>query len=123
MPRPIVRPIPLLLALACSLALVGPAFAHDPSAAGEPVLIVPDREADGPPASLSGTLRLFHVDDFADGIGRDAYALETGTETIALDISGTPPESLNGARVRVRGRGSTGGSGSRWLVTRPGWSD
>ncbi|MGZ8501376.1 MAG: hypothetical protein ACXWW6_00840 [Candidatus Limnocylindrales bacterium] len=95
------RRIALIAALACSLALAAPASAHDPNVAG--TVFEHGSAADGSPATLLGTLRLFHVDDFAGGIGHDAYAVETATATIGIDIHGAPPESWNGARVRARG--------------------
>ncbi|MEA2538508.1 MAG: hypothetical protein QOF11_2742 [Chloroflexota bacterium] len=95
------RRIAFIAALACSLALAAPAVAHDPTVAG--TAFEHGSAADGSPVILSGRLRLFHVDDFADGVGHDAYAIETATDTIGLDIHGTPPEPWNGARVRVRG--------------------
>ena len=95
------RRIALIAALACSVALVAPASAHDPTVSG--MAFEHGSAADGSPVTLWGTLRLFHVDDFADGVGHDAYAVETATETIGLDIHGTPPESWNGARIRARG--------------------
>ena len=100
------RRIALVAALVCSLALVAPVSAHDPSVSG--MAFGQSSAADGSPVTLWGTLRLFHVDDFADGIGHDAYAVETATETIGLDIHGTPPESWNGARIRVRGTWAAG---------------
>ncbi len=95
------RWIALVVALTCSLALAAPAAAHDPSAVG--TLTDPTTTVVGPAVTYTGTLRLYHVDDFADGVGHDAYAIETPERTVPLDIKGPQPESWNGARVRVSG--------------------
>lgn len=100
------RRISLIAALACALALAAPVSAYDPDIAG--TAFAHGSTADGSAVTLRGTLRLFHVDDFADGIGQDAYAIETATETVGLDINGTQPESWNGARVRIRGTWASG---------------
>ncbi|MDP9483365.1 MAG: hypothetical protein M3P84_09105 [Chloroflexota bacterium] len=103
------RRIALIAALACSLALAAlaaPASAHAP--VGAATEFAHGSAADGSPVTLRGTLRLFHLDDFADGIGHDAYAIETATGTFGLDIHGHPPASWNGARVQARGTWANG---------------
>jgi hypothetical protein len=96
------RWIGLVAGLACSLALAAPTAAHDPTIAGASSSSADPGSSDSA-VTLSGTLRLYHIDDFADGEGRDAYAVETATGTVPLDIKGPPPEAWNGARVRVHG--------------------
>lgn len=81
----------LVVALTCSIAVGGSAIAADPGTPGSRT------------TTLDGTLRVVHIDDFAGGNGRDAFLLETATETLPLEISGPVPEELSGARVRVRG--------------------
>jgi hypothetical protein len=94
------RWLAFVVAIACSAALVGPAVAGAPSLSGTGI---------GPEVTLTGTLRLLHVDDFVAGVGRDAYALDTASGLVALDIAGPAPVALNGARVRVHGTSSSAG--------------
>ncbi len=94
------RLIGLVGALACSLTLAVPTAAHDPSTVG--TIAAPDAAA-GATVTLSGTLRLYHVDDFADDVGHDAYAIETADGTVPLEIRGPAPEAWNGARVQIHG--------------------
>ncbi len=84
------------MALVCTLALAAPASAQVPG-------LAPAQAASGSEVTLTGTLRMFHVDDFAGGVGHDAYAVETAAGLVGLDISGPAPEASNGARVRVHG--------------------
>ena len=46
--------------------------------------------SDGARVTLRGTLRLFHIDDFADGEGRDGYAVETATGWSPSTSTGPP---------------------------------
>jgi chitodextrinase len=84
-----------------ALALAAPAAAHDPTGVGWGAAW--SSTSDGTHVTVRGILRLFHIDDFVDGVGRDGYAVETATGTVALDIDGPAPEAWNGARVRVTG--------------------
>ncbi len=91
----------LALALACSVALAGPTAGHEPTSATWARRAA--APGDGTATTLRGTLRLLHVDDFADGVGRDGYAIETADGLVALAIDGPAPEALDGARVLARG--------------------
>lgn len=95
------RSFAIVLALACSVALAGTTIAHDSGAVGSFPAAHPG--TNGTAVSLRGTLRLYHVDDFADGEGHDAYALETANGMVGLEIAGPAPEAWNGATVRARG--------------------
>ncbi len=95
------RWIALVAGVACSLALAAPAAAHDPTTVG--TLVAPVTAQIGPAVTYEGTLQLYHVDDFVDGVGHDAYAIVTPERTVPLDIKGTVPDAWNGARVRIDG--------------------
>ncbi len=95
------RWIAFVAGVVCSLALATPAAGHDPTNMG--TLVAPVTAQIGPAVTYEGTLQLYHVDDFVDGVGHDAYAVVTPERTVPLDIKGPVPESWNGARVRVDG--------------------
>ena len=107
------RSTAMIAALTLAFSATGTALAHDPAAAREPSLGGWVRASGLPPTgtavTLRGTLRLFHIDDFADEEGSDGYAVETpGGGLVPLAIEGTPPEAWNGAQVRVQGESSDG---------------
>ncbi|HSS36869.1 MAG TPA: hypothetical protein VLR93_11395, partial [Patescibacteria group bacterium] len=95
------RWIATVFALALVVAVALPVEAHGPAALGwaRTARLIPA----GSTVTVTGTLRLYHIDDFADDVGADGYAVETSAGFIPLDVRGTAPEALNGARVQVRG--------------------
>ena len=95
------RWIATVFALALVVAVALPVEAHGPAALGwaRTARLIPA----GSSVTVTGTLRLYHIDDFADDVGADGYAVETSAGFIPLDVRGTAPEALNGARVQVRG--------------------